>query len=79
MDGLPGQERLTSPDMVLARVLKDAQRSMGGVAPAELEQYVQVAVSNLWTEQTRVTSFIPLLALREVREMLERQATGVAV
>jgi len=79
MDGLPGQERLTSPDMVLARVLKDAQRSMGGVAPAELEQYVQVAVSNLWTEQPRVTSFIPLLALREVREMLERQATGVAV
>ncbi len=79
MDGLPGQERLTSPDMVRARVLKDAQRSMDGVAPAELELYVQVAVSNLWTEQTRVTSFIPVLALRDVREMLERQATGVAV
>ncbi len=79
MEGLPGQERLTSPDMVRARVLKDAQRSLDGVTPSELERYVQVAVSNLWTEQTRVTSFIPVLALREVREMLERQATGVAV
>ena len=79
MEGLPGQERLTSPDMVRARVLRDAQRSLDGIAPAELERCVQVAVSNLWTEQTRVTSFITVLALRDVREMLERQATGVAV
>jgi hypothetical protein len=33
-------------------------------------------VGNLWTEQTRVTTFIPVLALREVREMLDRQVGG---
>lgn len=78
MDGLPGQERLTSPEMIRARVLKDAKRSHEGVAPADLERCVQVAVNNLWTEQTRVTSFIPVLALRDVREMLARQAPGAA-
>jgi len=76
MEGLPGQERLTSPDMVRARVLKDAQRSMTEVEPSELERCVQAAVNSLWTEQTRVTTFIPVLALREVREMLERKAVG---
>ncbi len=76
MDRLRGKDGLTSPDMIRARVLKDAQRSLGGVAPADLERCVQIAVSNLWTERTRVTSFIPVLALRDVREMLERQAAG---
>ena len=79
MDGLPSQERLTSPDMVRARVLKDAQRSLDGVAPADLERCVQVAVSNLWTEQTRVTTFIPVLALRDVREMLEARRVSAVV
>lgn len=79
MDGLPSQERLTSPDTVRARVLKDAQRSLDGVAPADLERCVQAAVSNLWTEQTRVTTFIPVLALRDVREMLEARRVSAVV
>ena len=76
MEGLPGQERLTTPDMVRARVLKDAQRSLHGVTPTELDDCVRRVVGNLWTEQTRVTTFIPVLALREVREMLDRQVGG---
>ena len=79
VEGLPGQERLTTPDMVRARVLKDAQRSLHGVARDDLENCVRVVVGNLWTEQTRVTTFIPVLALREVREMIERQGGGIPV
>jgi hypothetical protein len=75
MEGLPGQERLTTPDTVRARVLRDAQRSLSDIEPAELESCVRAAVSALWTEQTRVTTFIPVLALREVREMVKRRAT----
>lgn len=74
MEGLPGQDGFASPDMVRARVLKDAQQSHVGVDSAEIEQCVQTALGSLWTEQTRVTTFIPVLALREVREMLERRA-----
>ena len=74
MEGLPGHDRLRTPDMVRARVLQEAQRRMTHVEATELESCVQAAVSGLWTEQTRVTTFIPVLALREVREILERKA-----
>lgn len=78
MDVLAGQERLASPEMVRARVLKDARRSWSSVDGMELERCVNLAVNGLWTAETRVTSFIPVLALRDVREMLEERAATSA-
>lgn len=69
---LPGLERLATPDQLMARVMRDAKRQMVGVAPDALERYVQSAVGSLCTERTRVTTFIPVLALRDVRAMVER-------
>lgn len=53
------------------RVYRDALRSfVGDCTPDELKGYVSSAFATLWTEQTRVTTFIPVLAMREVRAML---------
>lgn len=53
------------------RVYKDALRTFeGDCTPDELRGYVSAAFATLWTEQTRVTTFIPVLAMREVRALL---------
>ena len=51
-----------------AKVLADAQRSFVDVDAATLEQNVQEIVSLLWAESVRVTTVIPVLALRDLRE-----------
>ncbi|MBA2598644.1 MAG: hypothetical protein H0V00_18640 [Chloroflexia bacterium] len=55
-----------------ARVMADAQRSFAAnIDTAILEQRVQEVVSLLWTESTKVTNFIPVLALRDLRDQLD--------
>ena len=61
-------EQVATLATMSARVLADAQRSFGEVDATVLEQHVHEVVSLLWTESTKVTSFIPLLALRDLRE-----------
>jgi hypothetical protein len=52
-------------------VLTDAQRSFGArLDAAMLEKEVHDVLSGLWSESTRVTTFIPVLALRELRDRL---------
>jgi hypothetical protein len=54
-----------------ARVYADAERVFGGQAPAVvLERCAHDAVADLWVEGIRITSFVPVLALRHVRDML---------
>lgn len=76
MDGLVGQnEALSNPVAMTAQVLTDAKRAFSDVADApELEQYAREAVAALWGESIRVRSFVPVLALRQVRDMLEGRA-----
>ncbi len=55
------------------KVLADAQRSFADVDGAVLEKNVHEVVSLLWSEAERVTTFIPVLALRDLRERLYGQ------
>jgi hypothetical protein len=54
-----------------ARVFTEAQRSFAQkIDVATLQHHVDEVISLLWTESTTVTTFIPLLALRELRTRL---------
>lgn len=74
MDAILERERTVTPESMRTRVLAEARRSFAdGISDADLERCVDLAVADVWTEQTRVTSFIPVLALREVRLLIERR------
>ena len=62
-----------------ARVLNDARRAFGDVVDAPmLERYAQQAVADLWRDSIKVRGFVPVLALRQIRDMLERREGGGA-
>jgi hypothetical protein len=64
-------ESISTFASVADRVLTDAQRSFGArLDAAMLEKEVHDVLSGLWSESTRVTTFIPVLALRELRDRL---------
>lgn len=55
---------------ITARVLAECRRTYGSVADdTTIQTWVTYAVSRLLTEQTRVTQFVPVLAMREIREL----------
>ena len=65
-------ETVVTPATMADRVTSDAQRHFGHLAEsAVLEQCAQAAVADLWQDSIKVTRFVPLLALRQVKEMLE--------
>jgi hypothetical protein len=66
-----------APDRALMadRVVADAKRLYGSlVNDVVLEQHAREATAEIWTDSIRVTHFVPVLALRRVRETLA--ATG---
>ncbi len=66
---------VVTPASMATRVLKDARRAFGDdVESAELERYAEAAVADLWRDSIKVTTFIPVLALRQIREMLEHRS-----
>ena len=68
------QESLSSPAAMTDRVLDDARRAFRDVADAAfLERCAREAVAALWSDSIKVKSFVPLLALREIRDALEAQ------
>lgn len=73
MEAILEQERTASPEAMRLRVLSEARRAFSDrrVTESELETCVTRAVADLWTERTRVTTFIPVLAMREVRDLLD--------
>ena len=53
------------------RVVADAKRLYGGlVSDVVLEQRAIEATAEIWTDSIKVTHFVPVLALRRVRETL---------
>jgi hypothetical protein len=53
------------------RVVADAKRLYGGlVSDVVLEQRAIEATAEIWTDSIKVTQFVPVLALRRVREAL---------
>jgi hypothetical protein len=66
-----GQETLRTVDAVTRRVLTDAKRSFEGlVDDVVLEAAAREAVSELWQDSIKVTTFVPVLALRRMREIV---------
>ncbi len=56
-----------------ALVYAEAERAFGAQASAVvLERCARDAVADLWVEGIRITNFVPVLALRQVRDMLDR-------
>jgi hypothetical protein len=75
MEAVLGQERAATPEAMRLRVLGEARRAFADrvVSEADLESCVSQVVDGLWTERTRVTAFIPVLAMREVRALLDQE------
>jgi hypothetical protein len=73
MEGLFGQrESSKSPAAMTARVAADARRAFRSRADdVVIDQYVLQAVNEFALDTVRVTTFVPVLALRRVRELLE--------
>jgi hypothetical protein len=67
-------ERGSEPtaESVTEKVLADARRSFASDVDATLlERQVREIVAQLWTDSTTVTTFIPVLALRDLRDRLD--------
>jgi len=79
MDSVFGQQdALSSSDTVAARVTLEAIRAFSTVADeGTLSRYATTAVGDLWHDTIKVKTFVPVLAMREVRAMLERRDTPV--
>ena len=66
------QGNLATVAAMTERIMLDAQRSFAsGVDPADLKRHADEVIAQLWTESTTVTTFIPVLALRALRERLD--------
>lgn len=63
---------LTTPSLMTERVLSDARRAFEGADPATLRRCTEQAVASLWHDTVKVRTFIPVLALRHIRDMLDQ-------
>lgn len=80
MESVLGNGNAPTAATVAEKVMADAQRSFASDVDATLlERQVHEIVAQLWTESTKVTTFIPVLALRDLRERLNdgHELTGV--
>jgi hypothetical protein len=72
METLLGQSEATkSPAAIAARVAADAKRSFGAQTDeASLEALAHDVVNEFFRDAIKVTTFVPVLALRRVRDMV---------
>lgn len=80
MEGFPGQRDASNTAATMtARVLTEAKRAFGDRADEpRLERFAREAVDDLWRESIVVTSFVPVLALRRIRDLLDDDLRGTA-
>lgn len=73
MSMLLGQRESTrTPASMADRVAADAKRAFSNrVDQVVIDRYVQQAVGELSLETVKVTTFVPVLAMRRVRELIE--------
>ena len=58
---------------ISARVLAESRRTYGSlVDEATLNEWVEATLDSLLTERTRVTTFVPVLAMRDIRTLVEQ-------
>lgn len=71
MDTLLGQSSLRTPEAVTRRIVIDAKRAFDGVADeAVIEKLAEQAVRELWKDSIKVTTFVPVLAMRRIRDIV---------
>ncbi len=64
---------------VTARVVLDAKRAFANGRDEErVERVARQAVEEFWVHQVKVTTFIPVLAIRRVRDLLEQQSDNLS-
>jgi hypothetical protein len=66
------QGGLDDPALVTERVLDEVRRTYDGFDLAFLERVTREAVADIWGDSIQVTSFVPVLAMRRVREVVEQ-------
>lgn len=67
------------PVAMKARIVKDAKRSLTNPGDAiVIERYVSMVVDELYGDSIKVTTFVPVLAMRRVRDLVEVDATTAA-
>jgi hypothetical protein len=80
MEALLGQQdSLKTPEAVTKRITIEARRVFEGQAgDAQLEGFARDAVTEIWGDSIKVTTFVPVLAMRRVRELVEREQSTYA-
>lgn len=64
---------------ITARVVLDAKRAFANGRDEErVERVARQAVEEFWVHQIKVTTFIPVLAIRRVRDLLEQQSDNLS-
>ncbi|MEZ4506425.1 MAG: hypothetical protein R2848_11455 [Thermomicrobiales bacterium] len=64
---------------IRARVLAECRRTYGAVADdLTIQSWVSLVLGRLLTEQTRVTQFVHVLAMRDIREIANRHVSSEA-
>ena len=66
------QGQRTDPNSITERVMADARRAFSDLPDDALKRVVEGAITELWSRPIKVTSFIPVLAMRSVRESIEQ-------
>jgi hypothetical protein len=70
------QQSALTPGAITARVVLDAKRAFStGRNEERIERVARQAVEEFWSDQVqvKVTTFIPVLAIRRIRDLLEQQ------
>ncbi len=71
--------RSQTAQTIAARVLAECRQTYGStIDDPTLEAWVTSVVGSLLDEQTRVTQFVPLLAMRDIRERASHYIAGGA-
>jgi len=73
------QESLQTADSVALRLVADAKRSYEGELDDDvLEQCARDAVREIWHDSVTVTTFVPVLAMRRMQEIVSSREVSVA-
>lgn len=68
-----------SAETVALRLVTDAKRDYGADADdGFLEQCARDAVRDVWHDSVKVTTFVPVLAMRRMREIVSSRTETVA-
>ena len=80
MEGFGGQgDTISTPAPMTARILNDARRVWGNEIEVPVpERCAEEAFAELRRDSIKVRTFVPVLALRQIRDMLDQRSPAPA-